>query len=67
MQERAASGGKGSVSTLESLSVFMTLEQARKQHGFQQAEFGIDDAEAFNIARIFSKCVHAHEQCCATR
>jgi hypothetical protein len=57
VQSKASGGGeKGSVSTLESLSVYLTLDKARTLHGFRQEDFDLDDEQAFNIARMFSKC-----------
>ena len=52
----ATGGDKGSVSTLENLSVYLTLDKARTKHDFRQADFGLDDRAAFDIARMFSKC-----------
>lgn len=58
VQERAATGGK--ITTLESLAVFLTLEQAQDRFGFDADRYGIDEGEAFSVARIFSKCASHH-------
>lgn len=44
----------GSLGTLDSLAVYLTLQKARELHGFRQEDFGLSDAEAAAIARLFS-------------
>lgn len=47
------------MSTLENLSVYLTLDKARKRYDFREEDYGLSSDEAFNIARIFSKCAPA--------
>jgi hypothetical protein len=54
LQEHAEESG--SLTTLENLSVFLTLDKARTTCNFKQEEYGLNDEEAFNIARMFTKC-----------
>jgi hypothetical protein len=57
VQDKARSGAaSGTVSTLENLSVYLTLEKASTTCGFRRDACGLDDAQAFDIAKMFSKC-----------
>lgn len=42
--------------TMERLGVYFVLNRAREQQGFDPEKYGLSEAEAVTIARMFTKC-----------
>lgn len=47
--------GTGEISTLESLSAYLTLSHAENNYGFKPEKYGLSEKEATNIAVVFSR------------
>lgn len=45
----------GSVGSLANLSAYLTLQRAEEVYGFEPAKYGLSEAEAADIAGVFSR------------
>jgi hypothetical protein len=43
------------MSTLESLSTYLTLSNAKEKYGFDAEQFGLSDKDAVRIAGVFNR------------
>lgn len=53
--QKDGKSGAESVDMLADLGAYLTLDKAERQFGFESSSFGLTEAEAANIAVIFSK------------